>query len=152
MLILRGDELCVPQPAFGLRWDRVVQSVRHQNRDFSPTPSRRTTTKKSGGSETKWDLKRALRVDVDGVSSGPMQKPRVVRGSERLTTQLSELEDLVLAEREGFEPSVVLPLRLISSQVHSTTLPPLLGRCRSADSIRALRAFEAPQQGHFEAP
>ncbi len=42
-------------------------------------------------------MKRALRVDVDGVSSGPMQKPRVVRGSERLTTQLSELEDLVLA-------------------------------------------------------
>ena len=30
-----------------------------------------------------------------------------------------------LAEEEGFEPSVVLPLRLISSQVHSTTLPPL---------------------------
>ena len=32
----------------------------------------------------------------------------------------------VLAERVGFEPTVVLPLRLISSQVHSTTLPPLL--------------------------
>ena len=32
-----------------------------------------------------------------------------------------------LAEREGFEPSVGSPLRLISSQVHSTTLPPLLG-------------------------
>ena len=31
-----------------------------------------------------------------------------------------------LAEREGFEPSVGLTLRLISSQVHSTTLPPLL--------------------------
>ena len=31
-----------------------------------------------------------------------------------------------LAEREGFEPSVMLPPRLISSQVHSTTLPPLL--------------------------
>ena len=30
-----------------------------------------------------------------------------------------------LAEREGFEPSVMLPPRLISSQVHSTTLPPL---------------------------
>ena len=30
-----------------------------------------------------------------------------------------------LAEREGFEPSVGLTLRLISSQVHSTTLPPL---------------------------
>ena len=30
-----------------------------------------------------------------------------------------------LAEREGFEPSVRLHVRLISSQVHSTTLPPL---------------------------
>ncbi len=30
-----------------------------------------------------------------------------------------------LAEREGFEPSVLLLVRLISSQVHSTTLPPL---------------------------
>ena len=34
--------------------------------------------------------------------------------------------EIVLAEREGFEPSVMLPPRLISSQVHSTTLPPLL--------------------------
>ncbi len=64
-----------------------------------------------------------------------MQKPRVVRGSERLTTQLSELEDLVLAEREGFEPSVVLPLRLISSQVHSTTLPPLRVRFRLSKPV-----------------
>ena len=31
----------------------------------------------------------------------------------------------VLAERVGFEPTVDLRLRLISSQVHSTTLPPL---------------------------
>ena len=30
-----------------------------------------------------------------------------------------------LTRREGFEPSVMLPPRLISSQVHSTTLPPL---------------------------
>ena len=36
------------------------------------------------------------------------------------------LKILGLAEREGFEPSVMLPPRLISSQVHSTTLPPLL--------------------------
>ena len=35
-----------------------------------------------------------------------------------------------LAEREGFEPSVRLHVRLISSQVHSTTLPPL----RSAEA------------------
>ena len=32
-----------------------------------------------------------------------------------------------LAERVGFEPTVRLPVRLISSQVHSTTLPPLRG-------------------------
>ena len=32
----------------------------------------------------------------------------------------------VLAERVGFEPTVRSPVRLISSQVHSTTLPPLL--------------------------
>ena len=30
-----------------------------------------------------------------------------------------------MAERVGFEPTVGLRLRLISSQVHSTTLPPL---------------------------
>ena len=30
-----------------------------------------------------------------------------------------------LAERVGFEPTVRLNARLISSQVHSTTLPPL---------------------------
>ena len=34
-----------------------------------------------------------------------------------------------MAERVGFEPTVRLHVRLISSQVHSTTLPPLL--CRS---------------------
>ena len=33
-----------------------------------------------------------------------------------------------LAERVGFEPTVGINLRLISSQVHSTTLPPLRGR------------------------
>ena len=33
-----------------------------------------------------------------------------------------------LAERVGFEPTVGSHLRLISSQVHSTTLPPLRGR------------------------
>ena len=39
---------------------------------------------------------------------------------------LNSCRALMLAERVGFEPTVVLPLRLISSQVHSTTLPPLL--------------------------
>ena len=46
-----------------------------------------------------------------------------------------------LAEREGFEPSVGLRLRLISSQVHSTTLPPFRGvRCYSLH--RSLQACE----------
>ena len=34
-----------------------------------------------------------------------------------------------MAEKEGFEPSVGSPLRLISSQVHSTTLPLLRLKC-----------------------
>jgi hypothetical protein len=36
----------------------------------------------------------------------------------------SEIEN-VMAESEGFEPPIALRLCLISSQVHSTTLPPL---------------------------
>ena len=36
-----------------------------------------------------------------------------------------------MAEREGFEPPVELPPRLISSQVHSATLPPLRGAERA---------------------
>ena len=38
---------------------------------------------------------------------------------------LRELSLFVLAERVGFEPTVRFNVRLISSQVHSTTLPPL---------------------------
>ena len=44
-----------------------------------------------------------------------------------------------LAEREGFEPSDGLPHRLISSQVHSTTLPPL--RDSKARLYRGLFGF-----------
>jgi hypothetical protein len=51
------------------------------------------------------------------------------------------MQGFQLAEEEGFEPSVMLPLRLISSQVHSTTLPPLLSLCRSRDSSRAPQGF-----------
>ena len=42
----------------------ILQSVRHQNPNFSPTPSRRTADKKSGGSETKRGLRR-----ISGVAS-----------------------------------------------------------------------------------
>ena len=34
---------------------------------------------------------------------------------------------MYLAEREGFEPPVRFTVQLISSQPHSTTLPPLQG-------------------------
>ena len=53
-----------------------------------------------------------------------------------------------MAEREGFEPSVVLPLRLISSQVHSTTLPPLLaGKLEIVAGFLRCKPFDATQVG-----
>jgi hypothetical protein len=63
------------------------------------------------------------------------QKAPRVRGLRLPQGLLSRLEVFVLAEREGFEPSVVLPLRLISSQVHSTTLPPLRVRFRLSKPV-----------------
>ena len=48
----------------------------------------------------------------------------------------------MLAERVGFEPTVVLPLRLISSQVHSTTLPPLL----CVEACEYSKIFDVPLQ------
>ena len=48
--------------------------------------------------------------------------------------------EIVLAERVGFEPTVDLHPRLISSQVHSTTLPPLRFDCASrGDQVRHSR-------------
>jgi hypothetical protein len=52
----------------------IIQSVRHQNADFLSHPSRRTTDKKSGGSETKRGLRRILGVGGDGVSQEPIAK------------------------------------------------------------------------------
>ncbi len=43
-----------------------------------------------------------------------------------------------MAEREGFEPPVELPPRLISSQVHSATLPPLRGAERTFARIASV--------------
>lgn len=39
----------------------------------------------------------------------------------------NEMNDLIMAERVGFEPTVRLPVRRISSAVLSTTQPPLRG-------------------------
>ncbi len=49
-----------------------------------------------------------------------------------------------MAEREGFEPSVGSPLRLISSQVHSTTLPPL----RVSMTFVEAEILSGPQLAH----
>ena len=46
-------------------------------------------------------------------------------GNKAVVLPQSLIKLLTMAEREGFEPSVLLLVRLISSQVHSTTLPPL---------------------------
>ena len=54
----------------------------------------------------------------------PPNAPPPSELSKKIAPQFSEANQL--AETEGFEPSVMLPPRLISSQVHSTTLPPLL--------------------------
>ncbi len=45
---------------------------------------------------------------------------RILSGKYVIFQQAKEM-----AEREGFEPPVRFHVRLISSQVHSTTLPPL---------------------------
>ncbi len=52
----------------------LVQTVRLQKPDFSPTPSRRTAPKKSGGSETKRGLRRVSGVGGHGVSQEPIAK------------------------------------------------------------------------------
>ena len=60
-------------------------------------------------------------------------KPRVVRGIGQLPFADSQLEVLVLAERQGFEPWIRLTVYRISSPAHSTTLPSL--RCRNGAII-----------------
>ncbi len=54
------------------------------------------------------------------------------------------IQPIDLAERVGFEPTVDLHLRLISSQVHSTTLPPL-------HSIETIIAIESPLSRPYRA-
>jgi hypothetical protein len=52
----------------------------------------------------------------------------------------------ILAERVGFEPTVPLTVRLISSQVHSTTLPPLRDfgpiDCYSSAALRCIDIYQ----------
>jgi hypothetical protein len=48
--------------------------------------------------------------------------------------------DAYLAEREGFEPPIRLPVCRISSAVHSTTLPPLRKGKSLSDAARYVTA------------
>ena len=90
-----------------------------------------------------WNVPRARRIAFCQSLKSPRRRafflPELVMYSGKLPTDCLQATEkkkphyridsgvsFVLAEREGFEPSVMLPPRLISSQVHSTTLPPLL--------------------------
>ncbi len=82
-----------------------------------------------------------------GQSGAHSKKPRVVRGSERLTTRLSELAGLVLAEQEGFEPSngeTPLPDFESGAFDHSATAPQHVEPTSLADSA-APAAADGPQ-------
>jgi hypothetical protein len=46
-----------------------------------------------------------------------------------------------MAEREGFEPPIRLPVCRISSAVHSTTLPPLRGARAGQDPASSRRIY-----------
>src|SRR5471032_388407 len=59
---------------------------------------------------------------------------------------LRELFLFVLAERVGFEPTVRFNVRLISSQVHSTTLPPLQLLRSFLTSLREGKIIAAPRK------
>ena len=71
-------------------------------------------------------------LDVQGqnmaYSDLPLPRPLRHCCGRRLSRAGEESEDMriyLLAEREGFEPPIRLPVCRISSAVHSTTLPPL---------------------------
>ena len=54
-----------------------------------------------------------------------------------------------MAEREGFEPSVRLPVHMISNHAHSTTLSPLRW---SASKVPVARVLSRERQEHSERP
>ena len=63
---------------------------------------------------------------LGGIAEIVLHPPLHRTGKKKPRYRFDSRVSFVLAERVGFEPTVVLLLRLISSQVHSTTLPPLL--------------------------
>src|SRR5215470_14003781 len=63
------------------------------------------------------------RGDISGQEE--TEKWRVIQDYQVTCGHLWTMGNGVLAEREGFEPPIRLPVCRISSAVHSTTLPPL---------------------------
>ena len=81
--------------------------------------------------EPKVKLPRLLLLGRKG--AGPVPRPggRVTRADDQIACKRKHAccsEILELAEREGFEPPIRLPVFRISSAARSTTLPPLRGR------------------------
>ena len=80
----------------------------------------RSRRKNVGRGRTGVDFGRKFELAARSATARPAEgRPR--GGVERSETAASE----IMAEREGFEPPIRLPVCRISSAVHSTTLPPL---------------------------
>jgi len=74
---------------------------------------------------------------VQSAKTAAVEKVTVLRGERGdLSTPDPSCPNVKMAEREGFEPSVAFRLRLLSKQVHSTTLPPLLRSFRLREWVR----------------
>jgi site-specific DNA recombinase len=78
-----------------------------------------------------------LNLSLENKKARLLPRPKTLSSQENIWVQLQKTKEkaarlgdnfeksFVLAEREGFEPSVPLPARLFSRQVPSTTRPPL---------------------------
>ena len=80
-----------------------------------------------------------------GSAGAHSKKPRVVRGSERLTTQLSELAGLVLAGQEGFKISLqcsVIEVLLKMTESLALPQPATRGRGGRDRTAQSCRSFE----------
>src|SRR4051794_6360981 len=105
----------------------------------------RTKSAKCGGLERNGLRERTLEPWQAQQCGGFCPRPAVIGGINALKTQRRMLGTKGLAEREGFEPPIRLPVCRISSAVHSTPLPPLhqgpsAGKSRGASEYLAKAA------------
>jgi hypothetical protein len=115
----RGSHRKAPPSGTRNRVRRAIQPiVRHPWRRTAPSESQEVLRR--GATETGFGAPRPK-----AQSGAHSKKPRVVRGSVRLLGPLGRLEGLVLAEREGFEPSIRCRIHDFQSCAfdHSATSP-----------------------------